>query len=393
MNILITDGENRASLALTRALGGRHHVVVGSACHPSLASVSRFCCAGFTYPDPARNEDSFLSALEDAVRAHRIDLLIPVSDITSFVIAEQRHRFEPACRLPVASLATLQLAADKAAVTRIAEDLGVPFPATVYVERRGDPLPALDASHFPLVVKPSRSRVRTAHGWISTAVAYARDPQDLAGKLAQLPAESYPVLLQERIAGEGTGIFACYDRGSCIALFSHRRLREKPPSGGVSVLRESVALDADASRYASLLLDRLAWHGVAMVEFKRDALSAVPKLMEINGRFWGSLQLAIDAGLDFPGLLLEIGTGKVRPHTAPYRVGVRSRWLWGDVDALLMLLFKQEERQRMPPHNRSRVAALARFLNFFDQSTRLEILRRDDIRPWLHETRRWFRRR
>lgn len=390
MNILITDGDNRASLALTRALGARHRVIVGGARHPSLASVSRFCHAGFSYPSPARHEESFLGALEEVVRARKVDLLIPVTDITTFLVAEQRHRFEPACRVPLPPLQTLRLAADKAAMVRMAGELSVPVPASAYVAHRGDAPPSFGRALFPLVVKPARSRVRTADGWVSTSVTYARDPADLAAKLARLPAESYPVLLQERVPGEGMGIFACYDRGRCIALFSHRRLREKPPSGGVSVLRESAALDPDASRYATQLLDRLGWHGVAMVEFKRDARNGAPRLMEINGRFWGSLQLAIDAGVDFPGMLLDIGNGDARPLTASYRVGVRSRWLWGDFDALLMLLFKREEREKLPEGQRSRLRALGRFLDFFDPNTRLEILRRDDLRPWLLETVRWF---
>lgn len=391
MNILITDGDNRASLALARALGGKHRVTVGSARHPSLASVSRFSHDGFAYPDPTRHEASFLGALEDTVREREIDILIPVTDITTFVVAEHRQRFEPACRLPLPSLAALLLAADKAAVLRMANELGVHVPKSTYVERRGDQLAAPDGVPFPLVVKPARSRVRTAEGWVSTAVAYARDRNDLVAKLEALPAEAYPVLLQERVPGEGMGIFACYDRGRCIALFSHRRLREKPPSGGVSVLRESAPLDPDASRYATQLLDRLGWHGIAMVEFKRDARDGIPRLMEINGRFWGSLQLAIDAGLDFPGLLLEIGNGTRPQSLPPYRVGVRSRWLWGDIDALLMLLVKREEREKLPADQRSRLKALVRFLNFFDPSTRLEILRLNDLRPWLLETLRWFR--
>lgn len=391
MNILITDGDNRASLALTRALGERHRVTVGSAHHPSLASVSRFCHDAFTYPNPARQEESFLGVLEDTVRERKIDVLIPVTDITAFVVAEHRQRFEPACRLPLPPLATLRLGADKAAIVRLADGIGVPVPKSMYVEHPGDPLPALHAVPFPLVVKPARSRVRTAKGWVSTAVSYARDRNDLVAMLEALPAEAYPILLQERVPGEGMGIFACYDRGRCIALFSHRRIREKPPSGGVSVLRESVALPPDASRYATQLLDHLRWHGVAMVEFKRDARDGVPRLMEINGRFWGSLQLAIDAGLDFPGLLLGIGNG-ISPQSPPYRVGVRSRWLWGDMDALLMTLFKREEREKLPADQRSRLRALARFCHFFEPDTRLEILRRDDLRPWLLETVRWFRR-
>lgn len=390
MNILITDGDNRASLALTRSLGRDHRVIVGSVQPKSLSSVSRFCHSGFTYPDPARDEAGFVAAVAKAVHEHRIDVLVPVTDITTFSIAENSHRFPASCRLPLSSLEALRKAADKAAVVRMALELGVPAPRTQFIERR-DAVPPIADDQYPLVVKPARSRLRLGNGWVGTSVSYAYNREALLQTLAKLPEDAFPVLLQERIPGEGMGVFACYDRGQCVALFSHRRIREKPPSGGVSVMRESAPLDPVAASYATRLLDSLGWHGVAMVEFKRDERDGTPHIMEINGRFWGSLQLAIDAGLDFPGLMLRIADGKTVAPAPPYRVGVRSRWLWGDIDALLMLLFKPEERLKLPPEQRSRWKALREFCNFSDPQTRLEILRRDDIRPWLLETIRWFR--
>ena len=43
-----------------------------------------------------------------------------------------------------------------------------------------------------------------------------------------------------------------------------------------------------------------------MVEFKVDPRDGIPKLMEVNPRFWGSLQLAIVSGVDFPYLILKM---------------------------------------------------------------------------------------
>jgi predicted ATP-grasp superfamily ATP-dependent carboligase len=59
-----------------------------------------------------------------------------------------------------------------------------------------------------------------------------------------------------------------------------------------------------------VLLGQFDWQGVAMVEFKVEANTGTPYLLEVNGRFWGSLQLAIDAGVDFPALLVDAATGK-----------------------------------------------------------------------------------
>jgi len=200
-------------------------------------------------------------------------------------------------------------------------------------------------------------------------------------------AEEFPLILQERIDGPGLGVFACYRGGRPIAWFSHRRLREKPPWGGVSVLCESAPVPADARRYATQLLEDLQWDGVAMVEFKQDARDGTPMLMEINPRFWGSLQLAIDAGVDFPVLLVE-GGGDEPPA---YRTGVRSRWFWGDVDALLLRL--TAGRQAPPAlDGDGKLRAALRWLALWQPGQRYDNPTLDDVRPWLFETRQWLRR-
>jgi predicted ATP-grasp superfamily ATP-dependent carboligase len=104
-----------------------------------------------------------------------------------------------------------------------------------------------------------------------------------------------------------------------------------------------VPVSPQAQLYAQALLDELRWQGVAMVEFKMDQASQTLKLMEINGRFWGSLQLAIDAGVDFPFLLLRTMADEPVEPIGTYRIGVKSRWFLGDLDALLMRLFKRRE--------------------------------------------------
>jgi hypothetical protein len=138
------------------------------------------------------------------------------------------------------------------------------------------------------------------------------------------------------------------------------------------------------------LLSHLGWRGVAMVEFKRDDRDGSLRLMEINGRFWGSLQLAIDAGVDFPAMLVDTA-GATRPApVTSYRIGVRSRWFWGDVDSLLTVLLRSRASLNLPPDHPGRWQTLWRFLKPGGREQRDEILRLNDPRPWFLETRRWF---
>jgi hypothetical protein len=113
--------------------------------------------------------------------------------------------------------------------------------------------------------------------------------------------------------------------------------------------------------------------------------------MEVNGRFWGSLQLAIDAGVDFPALLLAAATGEPVPPVSQYAVGVRSRWWWGDVDHLVARLRRSREALSLPADAPGRWSAIRDFLTIHAGSDREEILRRDDPRPFWRETRQWFR--
>ena len=159
-------------------------------------------------------------------------------------------------------------------------------------------------------------------------------------------------MIQEKIIGPGTGLFTLYDTNRHLALFSHRRIREKPPSGGVSVVSESVPLDKEMVAAADKLLSAVGWTGVAMVEFKRDLKDGKAKLMEINGRFWGTLQLAVSSGVDFPVLLLEYLQGK--PPADPianYEIGHKLKWFLGTLDHLIIRLKNRDIDLNLPPNS------------------------------------------
>lgn len=388
MKVLVTDGNNRAALAVTRSLGrAGYEVVVGESRTPSLAQSSRFCSRSVEYPDPTSASAEFVDSLSDVVRREAIDVLVPVSDITTFLVTQNRSRWPASCAIPFGDPAAVERAADKVDLVRTAERIGVAVPKSVVVEaarQLPDPMPA-----FPLVVKPWRSRIPAVNGWRSTSVSYATDLEALNRDLQSRADAEFPVMLQQRIVGPGMGVFAYYHRGKAVALFSHKRLRERPPWGGVSVLAESAPIDPVAADYAIRLLDEIGWEGVAMVEFKRDLSDGLPKLMEINGRFWGSLQLAIDSGVDFPALLVRGITGQaVAPQTS-YRPGVRTRWFWGDVDSLLLTLFGGK---RWPGNDRpARLKALAAFLTMRGRDLYYDNPKPGDLGPFLYESRQWMR--
>jgi predicted ATP-grasp superfamily ATP-dependent carboligase len=296
-------------------------------------------------------------------------------------VAGDRERL--GCLVPIPPLAVIERAANKVDIMQTAEGLGVPVPrGSVVVGPDGVAGLQLE---FPVVIKPWRSRVRCDGRWHALSVSYAANRDELDRDLRDRPPYAFPLLLQERIEGPGIGIFACFDSGRPVAMFGHRRLRERPPWGGVSVLSESIALDPDTASHATRLLASIGWQGPAMVEFKVDVRDGLPKLMEINGRFWGSLQLAVDAGVDFPALALQALRDEPFPLQRPYRVGIQSRWLWGDVDSL-MLSLRARTRARMPASAPGRLAAIGTFLKLWGRDLYYDNPKWSDPWPWVVET-------
>ncbi len=290
MKILVTDGDNRATLAITRSLGKKGHAIfVGGIQQPCMASVSKYCHSRFVYPDPFKYSDKFVETLMQFIREKEIDTILPVTEITTDLITRNRKTLEQYCKIPFADSDTINHAASKSHIISQALKLQIPVPKTIFINDSEQMHSLMEDIPYPIVIKPCKSRIETNQGWLSASVAYAKDKEELICIIKNKNKAEFPIMLQERINGPGIGVFVCYNNGKLVAQFGHRRLKEKPPSGGVSVLRESMPVSPIAKEYTERLLNHLNWHGVAMVEFKLDERDNIPKLMEINGRFWGSL--------------------------------------------------------------------------------------------------------
>ena len=380
MSALLTPGDLRSALAVTRSLGRRGiKVTVADEGGKSLAGTSRYCQASVRVPSAARSGEAFVSAIRQEVARGKHRVVIPADDISLSLIAQARSEFEGLTALPFPDFETVQAAHDKGALTALAAEAAIPVPRTVILRGPADLEGAINQVGFPAVVKARVSRFLHGGQWkTGGAVHYVRTAAELDDAFRAVHAVVPCPLVQEHIPGDGRGVFVLMNRGRLRAAFAHRRLREKPPSGGVSVLSESIGLDPKLLEHAERILEALKWHGVAMVEFKHDSRDGVTKLLEINGRFWGSLQLAVDSGVDFPYLLYRLAVdGDIDP-VFTYRVGVRLRWWLGDLDWLLIRLRERGSLAR-------RLKALPEFLRPAGRGTRAEVFRPDDPAPAIRE--------
>lgn len=147
-------------------------------------------------------------------------------------------------------------------------------------------------------------------------------------------------VIQEYIKGIGVGFFGFYQAGVLKRFFMHRRVREFPKTGGPSASAESW-YHPDALKYGKVLLDELNWTGVAMVEFKYNEDNDKLTLMEINPKFWGSTELALAAGINFPELIIRAYKGEtIKPVLEPNYSKIRFSWPLDD-DLVGIIKYKQ----------------------------------------------------
>ena len=394
MKILVTDGENRSALAVTRSLGKQgHSVQVVAARSKSLASSSRYCLRGIAVPDPQHNGAAFVSAICELSVKEKFDVIFPMTEQSIYLLNSVRDSLPKKTVLGCPPESMMQAVSDKSTLYHLAEDLHIPIPHTIYLTGIDDLNAAIRQIYsYPVVVKPALSKIPSNKGFLSAGVRYASNRHELEQLFATSAVLRYPSLIQEKIVGPGTGLFTLYDRDRHLALFSHKRLREKPPTGGVSVVSESVSLDEEMVEASDRLLSSVGWTGVAMVEFKRDQRDGKAKLMEINGRFWGSLQLAVNCGVDFPGLYLEYLHGK-NPGTlvSDYRVACKLKWILGTLDHLISQLKKSTKELDPPQGHPSKMQALLDFLRIWEKNTTYDVFDRMDIGPFAFEVKSYLR--
>lgn len=385
--VLILDANQRSALAATRSLGKKGiPVVAADETLETLAGSSRYCHERFKYPSPYEDPEGFISALRKESIRRSIDVILPMTEVSTYLILKYRHQFA-GVSIPFAPFETFDLLTDKWRLYELACQLDIPVPMTYYIKNNEGLSDIYSKLKFPVVLKPYRSRILIGQEWVAPFVKYANSVKELESTIEKTELLGQcPFLIQEYIQGEGRGIFTLYNQGVPAVFFAHRRLREKPPSGGVSVLSESIAVDPSMRQIAERALDYVKWHGVAMVEFKVSS-DGIPYLMEVNARFWGSLQLAIDAGVDFPGMLYNLATGNMPEKVSNYKIGIKNRWLLGDLDHLYLVLKNHGDRNRKVS---SRWLEIIRFMNFFAKDTQYEVNRWDDLRPFYFELKRYL---
>lgn len=371
--IIIFDGETRSALAALRSLRARTiPVIVASHKKKALSFSSKYCTKKFVYPSPGTNRAAFLDFVAGYLKENQNVLCMTFTDTTTDALhtgisqglIPKNVFFGP-------TKEQYMRATDKRVLATIASELGIPVPQEI----QNFTIDSVNTLKFPLIIKPARSvswngerAYKDTARFVTTPERCVEEYRALSKNVDRVP------LLQKVIVGDEYGVSLIAEHGEIRTLFAHKRLRSISPHGGASALRESIAVTPEMESIAQKLVRALNWNGVMMIELKHDTESGKLTLIEINARFWGSLFLAIRAGVNFPYLLYRAHQATLSSEPLHYETGVRARHFVSDLRHFYALGWKA-----ILPHN------LVAFCTFFQKKLYYDVWSLHDPLPGITE--------
>jgi predicted ATP-grasp superfamily ATP-dependent carboligase len=291
LTILIPDGESHFTLpvvtCLGRARGTRVHVL--STDSSARVRLSRHC---HSFEAITADDESRLRALRQAIRCHRPDVVLPVCETGTRLLARHREELETCVALPPLPGSTEM--GDKWRLARKLEALRISHPPTllwtgdVGFRKRIATLP------FPVLIKP-----RHLSG--GAGIRAFSDPIVLIRFLEARPHKAMRYVVQSFVAGTDVDVSVLCRGGRVLAHATQR-----PIANTLQGYRPATEIEmfdhSEAEGLVRKMCEALDWSGVANIDLRIDARDGSVSVIEMNPRYWSSLLASHAAGINFPHL-------------------------------------------------------------------------------------------
>ncbi len=380
-SVLIPTGFDSKTYACVRSLAARGiHTIIASEYEDVPVSTSRFCDESIVVPSPLEGLAPYRDALLEIAARPDVQTIVPTRSIDPYLFSNYRMEFEQYVTLPTLSLETLRTVHDRIRLVRAAEEAGVPVPRT---QRFGD----VEDWNAELIIKSRYNLLVEAYvdGYVSDqsetikAIKHLKPGEKPDLELIRSEYKHEPIV-QQYVRSDDEYLFgALYDHGEALTTFQHRQVRGDSYTGGGGVFRETVNIP-ELEETGRMLLDHLDFHGLACVEYMKDANTGEFVLTEINPRMWQSIPCAVQAGADFPYYYWLLATGRTDNVGSGYELGVGSHQLYGELGHLLSIRHEESPLVDKP----SLLRTAWEILSSCYEMPRFDMLRREDPLPFLH---------
>jgi len=380
--VLGSDFKNyRTCLAIVRSLGRAGlEVHLGWQAADEIAGFSRYVAKKLQLPPYSSDNNDWYESLTAVLKRERYDLVIPANEQACAPLEQNRNLFADYPEIYQLNPEAYEIVFDKIKTATLAQELNIPMPPQIILTDLNDFERSESEIGYPAVLKPKAS-FELADLKRKLYVYKAVNRPELL-TVARHLLDHGPVIVQKHVPGIGVGIEFLAFGGRILFAFQHRRLHE-PPLGGGSSYRRSCPIDTELIAYLRPLLAALCYTGVGMAEFRVDSKGGRKWFLEINGRFWGSLPLAVAAGADFPRFLYLMRCQQVREFGQEYKTSIYCRNSIRDFE---WILANRKIDKKNPLYNsESNIKVIAEFGNILLGRERNDTIAIDDPLPAIVE--------
>jgi predicted ATP-grasp superfamily ATP-dependent carboligase len=380
-DVLLTNSDSRASLALTRSLARHGISALLAADKPTnLALYSRAAkhfCLG---PSASKDPKGFVRFILDTVRKHRIRLVIPVTDLDLITLERHRSALEAETTLAMANSRAVRCVLDKRWNLEVAGEFDVPCPKQFELTDLRQIPDMIKYLGFPMVLKNPGLGADLQPSPFKFKVLFAHNESELRNDIAQHCRSGLYPIFQECVVGNVHNVCCFTAGGELVAAHEYHSIRRFE---GVGVLRTIVEPMPELVVYARRMLKALQWDGVAHLGFFISKDHSKAWYMETNGRFWASTQGSVHAGWDFPYWVCNYFLNGQSPDVGKIEVGSTTCWHLGDLLALVGYFRGGEFPSTGAEHGK--FTAVLKYLSGFGPGIHSEVFEWGDPLPGVME--------
>ncbi len=297
---------------------------------------SRYCTKYTDLGDGSDMQERWLEWLDSGPRGA---VILPCSDDGLELIARNRPSLLELGYRPMEADDEVVLAMlDKDRTYELARRIGVTTPHTVTVRSLEDIDARVDGITYPCGLKPLHSHLFVKRCETNAKMFIVRGRDELDDTLTRMLTLGLEMLVTEIVEGDDDQLFGYHSyidqRGKPLYEFTVRKLRQFPIHFGIGCYRIG-EWHPDVAELGLRFLQGVGLHGIAHVEFKRDAKDGQLKLIECNHRISGAIELLRSSGIDLPLLAYNRALRRGGPPLHPCRWGLR---LWHPIQDVRALI-------------------------------------------------------
>lgn len=322
--LIVSTGRDRGVLAAARSLReAGWYVGVGTPDGGGMLGSSRAFSALHVVPRPRFAGNEFVAGVRRAVADGAYDVVFGGGDDWMAALSTYRHEIP----IPVAHPDTevVEAALDKMSLTNSARKAGLAAPLTEPAMEEN-----LAAWNGPVVVKcrahwsPGQTRPHRIEATLFPDADAARPQIERIRKAGAEP------VLQEQVRGHLGALIGVFSDGVLHGRVQQVTSRLWPTPNGASARAETVPVDVDLVARAETLLRNLGWRGLVELQFLTTD-DGVPHLIDLNGRFFGSMALSNVARPGLADAWARLVLGEPLTQLPDAAVGIRYAWTAGDL--------------------------------------------------------------